>query len=206
MPNELRPLTDSDLHAAGFTRVLLLNEGAAFRADYEGHQYLGWTLPCPDVVADVIAPRRMAWEGGSGARQWPKATVYDNMAGGQIVACIRLMDLPASFDRTKLGTTTNLATGENTYERSDAETMAAYQQGLEAKPENAEQSSENRTPDESRPLPGSPAPAAPRVKVAALIDAVAALAPLAGDEAMRPLYEEVGRAVIVDKLRREVLP
>lgn len=124
-------LKDTDLHALGFTRVLLLNEGAAFRADYEGYQVVGWPTPrhwqrdCPDIIADVIAPRRMAFEGGNGSRAWPDVEphITGNTNTGTLVY-VRLLDFPI-LDRTKLGTTVNPATGENTYERSDAETMAA---------------------------------------------------------------------------------
>jgi hypothetical protein len=188
-------LRDADLYAAGFTRLLLHHDTTTdpprvgFRADKDGWQVVGCSIPgdesvssgyktnFPESMADIIAPRRSPITGGDGSRDWShtERKVMGSFAGTrQDIAFFRLAELPHITERWRLGTTRG-PDGSLTYERSDTETMAHYLQGLEAKPGNAEQSSEHRTPDENADLnPAPPAPAAPRAGVKA------------GDRMMRP--------------------
>jgi hypothetical protein len=165
----------------------------------------GYKTNFPESMADIIAPRRSPITGGDGSRDWShtERKVMGSFAGTrQDIAFFRLAELPHITERWRLGTTRG-PDGSMPYERSDEETMRDWQEkqvkpnkyadaagnsvgtakewvdswneGLEAKPGNAEQSSENRTPDEGRPLTDRPAdplfmlsqstPAAPRVKV-----------------------------------------
>lgn len=121
------PLTDTDLHAAGFTRPLLLQEGAAFRADYQGMQVIGWLTTsldyegdCPVIVADVIAPRPH----GRPDREWPEG-LWSEAVADKTVAFYAFADLPHVTDRTKLGTSRG-------YERTDEETRRAWEEAQAA--------------------------------------------------------------------------
>lgn len=157
-------LTDKDLYAAGFTRLLLQHDTTTdpprvgFRADKDGYQVVGWEadafrsyVACPQNMQDIIAPNR----------KWPAGLL--RVEGD--VCWYRLADLPHITERWRLGTTRG-PDGSLTYERTDEETVAHYLQGLEAKPGAAEQSSEHRTPNEGAQMVSTDprdAPAAPRV-------------------------------------------